>query len=209
MDVNQQFLKRTIYSFLGVIIISLAVAVYRYVNLGTDPFTCFNTGISKVFHISFGNAQVIVSIILILIFIWSAIRYFGLGTIFSMFFVGHMSDYVLSLITYDASQIPFIVKIVFLAVALVVCSFGIALYSCADLGISPYDAVSFIIDEKSGGKLPFKYVRIVFDVLLVVIGYLMGGVVGIGTLMIAFGTGPIVDYLIDRVVAPYMIQREK
>lgn len=204
---KDQLLKRIILSFLGVIIISIAVAIFRFVNLGVDPFSCFNLGIANVLNISFGNSQVLVSVILIVALVWFGWRYFGIGTIFSMIMVGYVSDFILGTITIDPMTLSFMVRFLLLLVGLCVTSMGIALYSCANLGISPYDAVAFIIDDRSHGKLQFRYVRIVFDVLLVVFGFFMGGPVGIGTLVIAFGVGPIVSYLINHLIEPYIIKK--
>lgn len=205
---KEHLMKRIVLSFIGVLIISVAVAIFRYVDLGVDPFSCFNLGIANILNISFGNSQVLVSFALIVLLVWFGWRYFGIGTVFSMVLVGYVSDFILSYIAYDVTNMSFVIRLLLLLAGCVITSSGIALYSCCNLGISPYDAVAFIIDERSNGKLQFRYVRIVFDVLLVVFGYFMGGPVGIGTIIIAFGVGPIVAYFITHLVEPYIIKKQ-
>ncbi len=196
--------KRITCSLIGVVLISIAVAIFRYCDIGTDPFSCFNLGIVNKTGLSFGNVQVIVNVTLVLVLFFVGRSYFGIGTLMSMLLVGYISDFLLSIVPVQATDLPMYVRYLILFGGLIITSAGISLYSCAKLGISAYDAMSFIVVERSSGKLHLQYVRIAVDVLLVIGGYLMGSVVGIGTLIVALGVGPLVAFFINKMVVPYI-----
>lgn len=202
--------KRIILSFFGVFIISIAVALFRFVDLGTDPCSCLNLGIAKITGLSFGTTQVIVNAVTFAALAGFGIKYFGIGTLFSMFMVGYLSDFVLEhILLTNGAAYPLVLRLAILFVGVLIIGFGVAIYSIANLGISPYDAFSFIVDERTRGRLKFKYVRIVLDVTSVILGFLLGSVVGIGTLIIAFGTGPCVAFMREKVVGPCLkVQKE-
>lgn len=201
--------KRIVASFIGVMLISTAVAIFRYCNLGTDPFTCFNMGVVNKSGLSFGNVQVIANVILIVGLLLIDRTYFGIGTIMSMFLVGYVSDYLLTLVPIEATVLPIYVRYLILVVGIFTTSFGITLYSCAKLGISGYDAMSFILVDRLSGKIHLQYVRIIVDILLIIGGFMMGSVVGIGTIMIAFGVGPCVVFLLKKITIPYLFPENK
>ena len=206
---TNRWAKRVVASFIGVMLISTAVAIFRYCNLGTDPFTCFNMGIVNKTGLSFGDVQVIANVILIAGLFLIERSYFGIGTIMSMFLIGYVSDYLLTLVPVEAATLPMFVRYPILVIGIFTTSFGIALYSCAKLGISGYDAMSFILVDRLSGKLHLQYVRIIVDLLLIIGGFIMGSVVGVGTIMIALGVGPCVVFLLKKIIIPYIFPENK
>ncbi len=206
---ENRVMKRIIASLIGVLLISSAVAIFRYCDLGTDPYSCFNLGIVNVTGLSFGNVQVLVNLLLTMILLIVGRGYFGIGTLMSMFLVGYVSDFLLSIVPVEVASLPMYMRYVILLLGLITTSFGISLYSCAKLGISPYDAMSFILVDKFSGKLHLQYTRIGIDVLLVLGGLLMGSIVGIGTLIIALGVGPCVAFFLKKITIPYIFPENK
>ena len=189
--------------------ISTAVAIFRYCDLGTDPYSCFNLGIVNQTNLSFGNVQVLVNGLLIAILFFVGRDYFGIGTIMTMLLVGYVSDFLLAIAPVEVADLPMYVRYLLLSVGLVITSFGISLYSSAKLGISPYDAMSFVLVDRFSGKLHLQYSRIIVDVLLLVTGFLLGSTVGIGTLIIAVAVGPIVAYFLKNITGPYIFPENK
>lgn len=92
-------------------------------------------------------------------------------------------------------------RIPILLAGIVVVCFGIALYMFCDLGAAPYDRLSVIIENYSHGKIPFRWARICLDVISTAVGLATGSVVGIGTVIIAFFTGPIVSFFREKIIA--------
>ncbi len=206
---ENRVMKRILASLTGVLLISTAVAIFRYCDLGADPFSCFNLGVVHLTGLSFGNVQVLVNLLLTSILFLVGHAYFGIGTVMSMFLIGYVSDVLLAIVPVKVTSLPMYMRYVILLIGLITTSFGISLYSCAKLGISPYDAMSFILVDKFSGKLHLQYTRIAIDVLLVLSGSLMGGIVGIGTLIIALGVGPCVAFLLKKITIPYIFPENK
>ena len=83
----------------------------------------------------------------------------------------------------------------------VVCQIlGCSFYVTANLGMAPYDCVSFIVPNRT--KIPFRWWRIISDFTCVAIGFLCGATVGLGTLIMAFGTGPLLPLCNKYIAAP-------
>ena len=79
---------------IGILLIGMCVASYRMSGFGVDPFSCMNLGISGFLGMSFGNWQLIVNVVLLII-VWFTVRHcIGLGTIVNMVFVGYTADFL-------------------------------------------------------------------------------------------------------------------
>ena len=85
------------------------------------------------------------------------------------------------------------VRLVALCVGVVICCLGLSMYQMPDEGVAPYDSLSLIMTER-WPKIPYFWHRMSNDVLCALICYLTGGVVGIGTLVTAFGLGPVIHF---------------
>lgn len=201
---KNKLVTKIFFSLLGVVLISMAVSMFRLADIGTDPFSCFNLGIANVTGWSFGTAQLVTNVVLTAILIVPGLKHFGFGTIIAMVGVGYISDFILQILPVDVSGVGIAARIVIVCLGVLVTSTGIAMYSCAKFGISQYDAIGFVLCETTKGKLKLQYARIIIDLLLILFGYLMGSVVGIGTVIIALGAGPVISYLITKVFAPFM-----
>ena len=206
---RSKLMKRMIASLIGILLISTSVAIFRYCNLGTDPYSCFNLGVVNKTGLSFGSIQVLANVVLVLVFIIVDKKYFGIGTIMSTILVGYVSDFLLTLAPVEAAALPMYIRYLLLVLGIIITSFGISLYSCAKLGVSPYDAMGFIIVDRFSGKLHLQYVRIAIDLLLILGGFIMGSVVGVGTLLIAAGVGPCVIFFLRKVTIPYLFPEMK
>ncbi|MDO5292376.1 MAG: hypothetical protein Q4F05_06455 [bacterium] len=202
-------LKKLGYSILGIALISTAVSLFRLANIGTDPFSCFNLGVANVTGLSFGTAQLLVNIVLTLVLLYPGFKYFSVGTVLAMVLVGYISDFVLYILPIDGSSFNLFVRLIIVCTGILVTSTGIAMYSCAKLGISQYDAMGFILCDLTHGKLKLQYAKIIVDITLIVLGYFMGSVVGIGTIIIALGVGPVLSYLIPNVIDPLVNGKQK
>lgn len=84
-------------------------------------------------------------------------------------------------------------KIVLIVLGLMIMAIGIATYIRADLGVGAIDLISEIISRK--GNFQYRIVRVIGDISFVVIGFFLGGTVGIGTVVAAFMTGPAVQFV--------------
>lgn len=203
---KKKLIKRIILVFLANMILALGIAVLRLSGFGTDPYTCMNLGVSSRLHMNFGTYQMVLNVVLFIpVFILDR-KSFGVGALVNMLLLGYFVDffmYVFALggITIEGLSGSFIMRIPILLAGIVVVCFGIALYMFCDLGAAPYDRLSVIIENYSHGKVPFRWARICLDVISTAVGLATGSVVGIGTVIIAFFTGPIVSFFREKIIA--------
>lgn len=217
--------KRIIYMIAGILLIGVCVGCYRMAGFGVDPFSCMDLGISTFLRgiglsfMTFGNWQLIMNCLIFVAVVVMARHFIGIGTFVNMVLVGYTADFMCWLLqsvchipagtelvtmmqqSMGSSAVGWIVRILFLLVGTALCAIGIAMYMVADMGIAPYDAVAYIIEDKSKQKIPFKYGRVISDCSVTVIGVvfcaLSGNsillVVGVGTIINACFIGPLVQ----------------
>lgn len=194
---KDQFVKRLILVIIAVILMGFSLSFLVLVDLGTDPCTLMNLTISGKLHMSLGNWQALLNCILfIFVFLFGADQ-IGFGTLANMFLVGYSLDFFswvwtkTGVATYFTS--PFVRYTVF-PFALIFFVFVAALYMDVELGTSPYDAIPFIISKKLT-KIPFRVLRIAYDLLVILIAWIFGGRVQIVTLLMALLLGPVITYV--------------
>lgn len=97
-----------------------------------------------------------------------------------------------------------LIRIIVMVPALLVFIFSAAVYMSADLGTAPYDAIPFILSEKID-KVPFKYIRLLWDCLAIIIGFLISGKVGIVTIAMALFMGQTVAFVKEKFMKRYVL----
>ncbi len=206
---------------IGIFMIGIAVGFFKIVEMGADPYTSMNTGISSFIDMQLVTLQLIVNVlILIFVFLFKK-QFIGFGTIFNMVFVGYTADFVMWLMA--RWQITFgtiTVRLLMLSVAVLLICIGDALYISADMGMSPYDAAGYIVEAVTKRKLSFRIARIILDIICSAIGFLTGmqngiqwKIIGIGTIILAFCTGPLIQFFrvhwSDKLLLPYRNDNRK
>lgn len=196
------YLARGLAVVVGIFFVGIAVGLFKMVAMGADPFTAMNTGISAFISMQFGTLQLIVNALLLLLVFLFRKQFIGFGTIFNMVFVGYTADFLMWLLgRWQISFDTVFVRLVVMAFAVLLICVGDALYISADMGMSPYDAVGYIIEMLTKERIQFRAARIVSDIVCVSIGFLTGmqtgiqwQIVGIGTVISAFCTGPLIQF---------------
>ena len=206
--------KRIGMSVLGVIVCAISVGLFKTATLGVDPFQSLMAGMNEVVPLSFGTMYTLASICLLLFSLIVDRHRIGIATFINLFLVGYIVDFSHHFLQgiFPAPSLP--ARVVMLLIAVILMCFASAFYFTADLGVSVYDAVALILSEnwKVG---PFKYVRIVTDLICVaggVVLYLLGGhkvteilaVAGPGTIITAFFMGPLIDYFNRTAARPFL-----
>ena len=194
--------KRTAASLVGNVLVAVGIALFKQSVLGNDPFTGMNMGLAELFGISFPLLQLGVNLILFLVQLLCDRSLIGFGTVVNALFIGSMVDffYKLSSSTFGLpTLLPF--KLLVMLVGMVICCFGLSVYQTADLGVSPYDAASLILTRRLK-KVPYFWCRMFTDSICVLVCWLSGGIVGLGTLVTAFGFGPLISFF-NGLLAPF------
>lgn len=202
MEHSKHYLIRALAVVVGIFMVGIAVGLFKLAEMGADPFTAMNTGISSVLSMQFGTLQLFVNAgILVLIFLFKR-QFIGFGTIFNMVFVGYTADFMMWLMAklgITFSTIP--VRIAVLAVAALLICVGDALYISADMGMAPYDAAGYVVETLTKGTVQFRIARIILDAVCVGIAFFTGSqagiqwkIIGIGTILLTFCTGPLIQF---------------
>lgn len=193
--------KRILASLAGNILVGLGIAIFKFAALGNDPYTGMNMALAETLGIPFPTLQLGVNLLFFLLQFVFARQLIGFGTLFNALFIGSLVDFFYRVMA-GAIGGPgtFPVQLLVMLIGMVICSFGLSLYQCSDLGVSPYDAASLILDKKLA-RIPYFWCRIFTDGVCALICFAAGGIVGVGTLVTAFGFGPFIAAF-NRVVSP-------
>lgn len=199
--------KSLVLVFISVIIMGFCVSFLNRCNFGTDPCTATNLSIANMIGVSLGNTQAVINIILLIVVFILDKSHIGWGTIANMFLVGYSFDFM-NYITKDIIDPAWFTNMaVRIGVAIPVLAifiFAASIYIAAMLGASPYDAMAFIIADRQH-KLPFKAVRMIYDGVFVVLGFVLGRQSGVITLAMAFLLGPMITWCRVNIIEKYVL----
>jgi uncharacterized membrane protein YczE len=198
---KEHIVRKIAAVLIAVITMGFTLSLLVRVNMGTDPCTSLNLGVSNLLGLSLGNWQVIFNFILLLFVIRFDYTKIGIGTLANMILVGYALDFFSwvwnQVLPQDAfHSMP--IRIVVLIPALTIFILAAAVYMAVGLGTAPYDAIPFII-ANSQRKIPFRVVRICWDVTAATIGYLLGSTLGVITVLMAFALGPVIAAVQKRI----------
>ncbi|MEX1306976.1 MAG: hypothetical protein AB1Z19_00455 [Eubacteriales bacterium] len=193
--------RRILMTILGVLTAGFSVGIFNFSMFGMDPFQVLAHGIWEKFPIGFGTLYMIINLLMLVVIFFIDKSKIGLGTLINIFLLGYVVQFSSWLFVTLIPDPTLVVRIAALIVGIVIISFGSALYFTGDLGVSTYDAVALVMAEKKVAK--FQYCRIGTDILCTLIGFLLGAVVGIGTVVTAFFMGPIIAFFNKTVAIPF------
>lgn len=194
---NSSALKKTIKNLprllLGFVIIALGINLSLYADLGTNPWGTFHQGISRITPLSFGQVTQLTGVVIILLSLIIKI-YPGIGTILNMLLIGFTVDFMdaLNLISTPDSLI---MKILFLIVGTFLFNYGVYIYLSCELGAGPRDGLMVGLVKITGKSV--SVIRPIIEVTIVIIGILLGGAYGVGTILNAFGGGYVLNKIFN------------
>ena len=198
--------KRSLFFAAAISCMASSTSLLRLSLFGNDPYSCINLGYSLLTGLSFGTCVSIFNILLFIPMLICGRRYLRIGTFIYLVLLGPVSD-----LSYGAFApylaVPFdsiVPRAALLLGGMAISCFGVSLYMCLDFGMGPYDAASCIINDMTQGRLPFRYARILLDSTSVIIGFLLGSLVGIGTVIMALGMGPLINFFNQHVNTPLL-----
>ena len=179
-------LSTSFFLIFGLVIFGLGEGLLILSTTGNSPWSVLAEGISNTTSLSIGAATFFISVSVL--FLWIFIKQKpGLGTIFNIIIIAGMIDITLSF--FDApSSIWMKYFLAFFSVLLV--GFGSGIYLVANLGPGPRDGLMTGLTKLT--NFPIALVRAFLEISAVLAGWYLGGTVGAGTLIFAFGIGPCV-----------------
>ncbi|QEY35376.1 membrane protein [Caproiciproducens galactitolivorans] len=194
---DKTLIKRMAMVLIGTVIMTISISLSIYAGLGTDPCTCLVLGISRKLCRDFGFMLLIVNGIFLVLTFFFARNLIGFGTVINMSVIGLLVDHFNRILSSFLPQEPELwLRLLCMALGVLILSFTAALYMYPQLGASPYDSVTLMVTKYS--KKEFRWCRIACDTLSVLIGWLCGSTVGLGTVITAFCLGPFIKYFSEK-----------
>lgn len=183
--IMQNLVQRFVRLLFGLVLYAIGIVLTIRANIGYGPWEVFHVGLGKTIGISIGNASIIVGFIVILITLMMKEK-LGLGTILNMVFIGWFIDLILKL-----DFIPLVenkvLGVVVLILGLYIISLGSFFYIGSGFGAGPRDGLMVALTRKL--KLPIGVIRGGIELTATIIGWLLGGMAGIGTIISGFAIG--------------------
>ena len=170
----------------GLTIFGLGEGLLILSTTGNSPWSVLAEGISLNSSLSIGAATFFVSVGVL--FLWIFLKQKpGLGTIFNIIVIAAMIDFTLN---YFQPPSSIFMKYLLAVLAVILVGLGSGIYLVANLGPGPRDGLMTGLTKTT--NLPIALVRAFLEITVVIIGWYLGGTVGVGTLIFAFGIGPCV-----------------
>jgi uncharacterized membrane protein YczE len=181
----KHFFIRFLNMLFGLVLYAFGIILTMKANLGYAPWEVFHAGLANVTGLSIGITSIIAGIVIVIIVTVSGEK-LGLGTLASMILTGVFMDIILWLnIIPTASN--FTVGVIMLIAGLFVISIGSYFYMKSAFGVGPRDNLMVVLTRKA--KIPIGICRGAVELSVTLVGWLLGGMVGIGTIisMLAIG----------------------
>lgn len=180
----------------GLCIAHLGVTLFLQSNLGSDPFNVLIQGLYRSLPwpnwagMTHGRTHLTVSLLILVVLLFVDRAQVRVGTVICMALGGPIIDvYTLWLAPFLNDSLPMAARLLMLVAGCVILAFGMTVVIRSQAGTGPNDLVAVVISEKL--KRPFGIVRVIVDVCFAGVGFALGGVLGLGTVICAFLVGPV------------------
>lgn len=203
-------IKRLVLFFVGMSIIQFGVALFLKTSIGSDPFTVFTQGLATVLNktglknlsivqmisgsaeVTPGVANMVILIVLFIGILIVDMKKIKIGTLICVVGVGPIIDLGVKAVSYfPVESANIFLKMILVLAGCFVIAVGFSVMSAADIGVAPNDIVPFIIQDKL--KFQYRWIRIALDATFLVVGFVLGGKVGIGTIISMLAIGPFIQ----------------
>ena len=185
------YMKRTIRLIFGLFLYALGSFLTIQANIGLAPWEAFSMGGAYLTHLSYGNIVVITGFIIIVIdFVYK--EKIGFGTILNAILIGKFVD-LIQLVNIVPKMSNFWLGLLMLLLGLFVICIGSYFYIGACLGCGPRDALMVALGKRLP-KVPIGAIRGLIEGTVLIIGWLLGAKIGIGTIISVFGIGLILQF---------------
>jgi uncharacterized membrane protein YczE len=189
MELLKKDLKRLPILLLGFAFLSFGIVLTMRADLGMNAWGVFHQGLSVQTGLTFGLITILLGLVILGFSIWLLKTKIGIGTVLNVLVVGVMidiSDYLFTFIPETTIE-----KTVLLVIGLFVMTFGRALYISTGLGEGPRDGLFVGLHLLT--KYEIKYIKPAIEFTVLLFGFLLGGTVGLGTLVIIVASGYLVQ----------------
>lgn len=186
----------------------LGIALYYTARLGTDPISVFVEGVSFHCDLSVGEISTICNVVFMIMTFCLYREVFGIGTFVTTLLGGPLIDLFCGFlfVAFPQEETSVMVRIMIIICGLLVYPIGLGGLIACDLGIGPFSFPPLYASKISG--IDLKYTQIINDAIYFLIGILLGGIFGVGTIISVFLTGPMMEWFM-KLIEPYIRKIER
>ncbi|HET8718869.1 MAG TPA: hypothetical protein VFM50_14080 [Nocardioidaceae bacterium] len=186
--------RRLLQLAVGLTLYGVSMAMMVRGTLGLDPWDVFHLGVARHLPLSFGGVVIATGVVVLLL--WVPLRQMpGLGTVANAVVIGLVTDVALALL---AAPDQLALRGALLVGGVLLNAVATALYIGSQLGPGPRDGLMTGLVRRTGWSV--RVVRTSIELSVVAVGWLLGGVVGVGTVVYALSIGPLVQLLLPRFI---------
>ncbi|MEU3048661.1 hypothetical protein ABZ705_19500 [Streptomyces sp. NPDC006984] len=194
-------LRRLVQLYVGLVLYGASCALLVRAGLGLEPWGVLHQGLSGLTGLSIGTVSILVGAVALLL--WIPIRQRpGLGTVSNLLVIGISMDAFLAVLP-DARALP--VRATLLVGGVVLNGMATGLYIAARFGTGPRDGLMTGLHRLTGRSI--RLVRTALEVAVVTTGFLLGGSVGVGTVLYALAIGPLTQAFLHVFAVPEPVTR--
>jgi uncharacterized membrane protein YczE len=184
---RERFVERIARCAAGLFCFGAGIACFVHSNLGVPPWDVLHQGISEKADIKMGTVIIIVGVVLLLA--WIPLRMKpGIGTIMNAVQIGLVENVMEDLLP---NSDLIVARVAYLIAGMLFIAFGSGLYIGAELGSGPRDGLMLGLNKRFG--ISIRLARTTVEIVVLVVGLFLGGSIGLGTFVFAFGIGPLVQ----------------
>lgn len=192
----------------GIEIMGIGVALFKLSLMGNDPHTALMIAIGDRLGVDFSLVLLAANCLWFLLEWRLGKELIGIGTFINWFLVGPLASLSeKAVLSFWDGPVGTGARLWLMLAGVVVLSLACAMYQTADMGVAPYDALSIILSRRSGQS--YFRCRMLTDSLCALTAFLLGGLIGAGTLVCAVGLGPFIALFSAKVVQHLFISTEK
>lgn len=190
-------IKKLLLFLLGMSIIQFGVALFLRMNIGSDPFTVFTQGLANTLNnlgmnVTTGTANRIILVVLFSIILLLNKNHIKIGTIICVIGFGPIIDLGVRVVSVlPVESYSYLLKMFLIALGCFIIAIGFSILSATKVGVAPNDIIPFIIKERINCE--YRWIRICMDAFLLIGGFMLGGTVGVGTIIAMATTGPFIQ----------------
>ena len=184
---RERFVERLARCVAGLAGFGIGIAFFVQADVGVPPWDVFHQGIAEKLDVGLGTVIIATGFALLLLWIPLRVRP-GIGTILNAIQIGLVENIAENIIP-DASHLA--TQILFVFLGMMSIAAGSGLYIGAELGSGPRDGLMLGLNQRFG--ISVRIARTLIEVAVMVVGIFLGGGIGIGTFVFAFGIGPMVQ----------------
>jgi uncharacterized membrane protein YczE len=172
----------------GLVLFGIGIALMAAAGMGLGPWEAFHQGISRRTGLELGTVSILLGVPILAM--WLPLRERpGIGTVLNIVLIGLATNAALGVLPVPREVLP---QVAMMALGVVTIGIASGMYLATDLGAGPRDGLMTGVHHRFGWSI--RRARTALELTVLAAGFLMGGSVGLGTIVFAFGIGPIVQW---------------